>query len=58
MTYGKLKELLEGMTETQLRKEVLACNDSHGEHDIMLHIKDVRILRVNDGDYLYPALVA
>jgi hypothetical protein len=58
MTYAKLKELLEAMSETQLRKEVLACDDVGGEHNIMLHIKDVRILRVNDGEHLYPALVA
>ena len=56
MTYGKLKELLEGMSETQLRKEVVATNDSHGVHDITLYIKDVRILLDEAG--IYPALVA
>jgi hypothetical protein len=58
MTFGKLKELLDGMSEKQLRKEVMACDDSHGEHTIMLHIKDVRILKVDDGEAVYPALVA
>lgn len=58
MTYGKLKELLEAMTETQLRKEVVACNDSHGEHDILLKIRDVRILRDGEDCPSYPALVA
>jgi hypothetical protein len=58
MTYAKLKELLEGMTETQLHKEVVACNDVQGQHDILLKIKDIRLLRDDEESSIYPALVA
>jgi hypothetical protein len=58
MTYGKLKELLAEMSETQLHKEVVACNDYQGEHSIVLKIKDIRILRGEADGTPYPALVA
>lgn len=58
MTYAKLKELLEGMTETQLHNEVVACQDVQGEHDVLLRIKDIRLLRDNINSPIYPALVA
>lgn len=56
MTFGKLKELLDCMTESQLKKEVTAL--FHDNDDVVLHVKDIRILLNEDSGERYPALVA
>jgi hypothetical protein len=52
MTLGKLKELLDCMTENQLKKEaVIQSNDE------VIYIADIHIL-LDEKSRPYPALVA
>jgi len=53
MTLGKLKELLDSMSENQLKKEVIIHTD-----EVELHVKAIHIIRDEDSGKLYPALVA
>ena len=53
MTLGKLKELLEDMTASQLKKEVII----HVQ-DSEIHIKGINLLRDEETGKIYPALIA
>jgi hypothetical protein len=53
MTLGKLKELLEVMTESQLKKEVVIHTNQ-----IDMIVKSIQLLRDEESGRIYPALVA
>lgn len=55
MTYGKLREILESMSDNQLKQNVTVLVRENG---IVIDIEDVRILNDEKKNRRYPALVA
>lgn len=53
MTLGKLKELLEVMSESQLKKEVVIYTNQ-----TVMKVNSVRLLRDEESGKIYPALIA